>query len=239
MVLETVNLTKIYRTYNNRIEGIKNINLQLNLNEVKAVLGPNGSGKSTFIKMLCSEITPDSGSIYFFGESSLYSRNMHKLKKDVGYAPEIPFLYSKLTGREFSQFMSGIYGKDVDEGGSLSFNQIVSGFDLDVHMTKMISNYSQGTIRKLILAYAISFGEKLIILDEPSNGLDPTSYLYLLELLKECKRKNRAVLLSTHQLSMVEDISDNLVLFYNGEMKYNGKIPKDIKNFYLDNTKMK
>lgn len=236
--LQAKNLTKIYKQNNDRIEGIEQASAEFSSGNITTLLGPNGSGKSTFIKMLCSEIRPDKGDIFYFSQSLNSSQNKREYvdsKRTVGYAPENPFLYSRLRGNEFLEFMASIYWFDLKEG-NLTLKYLLEGFSMDCHLDKLIIDYSQGMIRKLSLIMALLFGQRIIILDEPTNGLDPTSYLFLLDVLKKYRKENRCIVLSTHQLDMAQELSDKLVLISSGHIIYNGEASKikNMKEFYMN-----
>ncbi len=216
--LETHNLTKIYRRLENRIEGIEDVSLKVEQGNILALLGPNGAGKSTFIKAVTSVLRPDSGEILIDGKSILTAKKLKKIKRHVGYAPEMPYFYTKLTGLEFASFVAKVYECDLDEGGELSFVQLSKRFGLERHLSKLVNTYSQGMLRKTVLCFAIAFGKRLIILDEPSNGLDPDSYLVLRDILHDCKTQNRAVLLSTHQLFIAQEVADKIAICKDGHI---------------------
>ncbi len=219
--LETIALSKIYQINNGRIEGITDANLRIEEGQILALLGPNGAGKTTFIRVVCSELRPDRGKVLMDGISILESNSKEciDIRRKVGYAPEIPFFYGKLTGWELSHFMESIYGYRLDEGGSLSFKHISEALALAPHLHKQVGVYSQGTVQKLMLAYAIAFGRRLIILDEPSNSLDPDSYMALRSILYDCRSRKRAILLSTHQLSMAQELADEVAIISQGRMQ--------------------
>jgi len=218
--LKTVRLTKVYARKASDIEGIADVSLQVSSGEILSLLGPNGAGKTTFIRMVCSGVIPDSGDVIMDGVSVIKkSKGQLQVRRRVGYAPENPFYYGKLTGWEFAHFLESVYGQCLQKGESLSFASLAERLQLIPHLDKLIAAYSKGTLRKLILVLAIAFGTRLIVLDEPSNGLDPDSYLTLREILFECRLKNRAVLLSTHQLAMAQELADTIAVFSKGKME--------------------
>lgn len=219
--LETIELTKVYRRRPDGVEGIEDASLQLSDGQIIAVLGPNGAGKTTFIKMVTCQIVPDRGRVLILGtpiNQSVKESNF-SIRRRIGYAPENPFFYGRLTGWEFARFMESIYNYPLDEGGTLGFRSVASAFALTPHLSKLVDTHSHGTLRKLILAFAITFGTRILVLDEPSNGLDPDSYLALRDILHECRSQGRAILLSTHQLSMAQELADDIAIFHKGRMK--------------------
>lgn len=231
--LKTVNLTKIYARRGQIIEGIADVTLTVSAGEVLSLLGPNGAGKTTFIKMLCSQVTPDEGEVIIDGLPILKKpKGFLSVRRSIGYAPETPFFYSNLTGWEFARFLESVYGFSLEQGNLLSFVNVANRLHLTPQLGKLVGTYSKGTLRKLILSFAIAFGRRLIILDEPSNGLDPDSYLILRELLLECKGANRAILLSTHQLTMAQDVADTIVVFVQGRMRCLAKNTASVEDFY-------
>lgn len=219
--LETIELTKAYRRKSDGVEGIENASLKLPDSKIIAILGPNGSGKTTFIKMITCQTVPDKGKVLILGtpiNQSVKESNF-SIRRRIGYAPENPFFYGRLTGWEFARFMESIYDHPLDEGGILGFRSVVSAFALTPHLDKLVDAYSHGTLRKLILAFAIAFGTRIMVLDEPSNGLDPDSYLALRDILRECRTRGRSILLATHQLSMAQELADDIAIFHKGRMK--------------------
>lgn len=231
--LETVKLTKIYARKGNAIEGIADVSLQVSSGEILSLLGPNGAGKTTFIRMICSGLTPDSGDVLMGGISVIKKTKGHlQVRRTVGYAPENPFYYGKLTGWEFAHFLESVYRYSLDEGKDLSFVSLSERFQLTPHLDKLIGAYSKGTLRKLIIALAVAFGTRLIILDEPSNGLDPDSYLNLREILFECRARERAVLLSTHQLAMAQELGNTIAIFSNGKMQCLVRNENNVEELY-------
>lgn len=237
--LETYKLSKIYIKGNIRVEGIEDVSMTFDSGNICTLLGPNGAGKTTLIKTLCSEIQPDSGDIIYLGYSVIRQRDKKELrmiKREVGYAPENPFLYSRLKGREFLEFMSCIYEFDmVKENTELMY--LVKGFEMEKHLDKLITDYSLGMVRKLSLIMALLFGRKIIILDEPTNGLDPSGYLFLLDALKRYRQEKRCIILSTHQLDMAEELTDHLFLVLDGHVIYDGKLSgkENIRKLYMKN----
>lgn len=213
-VLEVRNLTKIYRKLEERVEGIENASLKISAGEIIGLIGPNGAGKTTLIKLITTVLEPDSGEILFEGE-----RMDKGSKRKIGYVPENPFFYTNLKGWELARFMESIYQANLEDGGRLSFVQLAKRLNVEEHLGKFVSSYSQGILRKFLLSLAIAFGTRLIILDEPTNGLDPDSYISLKEILKECREDNRAVLIATHQLPMAQEIVDKIAICYNGRIQ--------------------
>ncbi|MBQ6888701.1 MAG: ABC transporter ATP-binding protein [Lachnospiraceae bacterium] len=238
--LETYKLSKVYKKSNTRVEGIEDVSMLFEGGNICTLLGPNGSGKTTLIKTLCSEIQPDSGDIKYMGHSIFKNKKeIQHIKRKVGYAPENPFLYSRLKGKEFLEFMACMYEVDLKKEKE-ELNYLIKGFEMDKHMDKLITDYSQGMVRKLSLIMALLFGKKVIIMDEPTNGLDPTSYLFLLEILKQYRQEKRCVLLSTHQLDMAEELTDHLILVLDGHIVYDGKLTekKNLRELYMENISL-
>lgn len=233
-LLETDSLTKIYNTKaDGEIEGIKDISLRVKKGEITGLLGPNGAGKTTFIKLVCSIIQPDRGRVLVEGILMDSSPASIEIRRKIGYAPENPFFYNHLTGREMGNFIASVYGTTIEEGGGLSFISVAERLQLSPHLDKYINHYSQGMLRKLAISCAIAFGSHLIILDEPSNGLDPDSYFTLRELLRECKGEGRGILLSTHQLSMVQELADRVAIFNRGQLQDIAVTDNDVERQYI------
>ncbi len=217
VLVKSNNLTKVYREYNQGIEGIANANFIINRGETVGLIGANGAGKSTLIKLIVGILEPDSGSVKIndIASGDFKRKSPHRY---LGYSPETFFFVSKLTGWEYIEFLSSIYMKDMNEDKDISFIEIAKEINLYDNLNKLLTKYSQGMLRKLSICTAIYFGTELIILDEPTNGLDPDSYIALRNILTRIKSKNRTILLSTHQMTFVDEVCDRLLVCKQGEL---------------------
>lgn len=222
--IKTINLNKFYGTFH----ACKNINLSIEKGEIFAFIGPNGAGKTTTIKMLTGILVPSSGEIFIEGIN--IQKDDIKAKKLIGYVPDRPFLYEKLTGYEFLRFVRDVYevdNKDFEKRAE----ELIDIFELHGWMDELIENYSHGMKQKLILISAFSHNPDIYIMDEPLVGLDPKSAKNLKVLIKKLSHQNKTFFISTHILSLVEEVATNLAIIKGGQIIISGDIGEVRKNY--------
>ena len=209
--IKAFNLTKRYDS----IEALKNINVEIYENEVAVLLGPNGSGKSTFIKISAGVLFPTSGKIEVFGREPY--RDI-EVKGSFSYMPQDQGLYNTLTGYENYIFYCGIQG--VEKSKALSLLEDIKDFlDLgDWFYKRKVNTYSGGMKRKTSLLVALSTDPKLLIIDEPTTGLDPSARREFWRLLQDLKRRGKTVLMATHLFEDAEAVADKIIIMYRGEI---------------------
>jgi ABC-2 type transport system ATP-binding protein len=189
---------------------------------VVGLLGPNGAGKSTAMRMIVGVVRPDTGTVNVFQESA--DRDPLALKRLIGYVPESPQLYEFLTGAEYLDFIADMYGMPRD-GRRERIQQYLVGLELAGHEDAMISGYSQGMRQKVALIAALVHRPRLLILDEPLNGLDPRSAKVVKDLLRNlATRDGIGVLFSTHVLEIAEAICDRVLILDQGRLLAEGTI---------------
>jgi len=198
-----------------RIVAVDNIDLEIKTGEIFGLLGPNGSGKSTTLKMLLGLVPLDAGAAEVLGID--VAKDPVGVKRNVGYVPESPRLYEFLTGLEYLDFISDIYGLTAEEK-KLRVNEYLKALELEGREGDMISGYSQGMKQKVALISAFLHKPKLLILDEPLNGLDPKSARIVKDLLHELKSQGVTTLMSTHVLAIAEAICDRIAIMYQGRV---------------------
>ncbi len=184
-------------------------------------LGPNGAGKTTTIKMITGLLAPTSGNIFLGGENILHRPLESKMK--IGYIPDQPYLYDKLTGREYLYFSGGLFNitkekltKEIDE----LTRQLKIGDWID----KRTEEYSQGMKQRIVIASAFLHSPKLLIIDEPMIGLDPQSAFVVKKLLKDKVSDGITIFMSTHSLNVVEEICTHVGIINNGNIIFDGTI---------------
>lgn len=209
-----VNLKGVAKRFD-RIVAVDNIDLEIKTGEVFGLLGPNGSGKSTTLRMLLGLVPLDAGSVEVLGID--VAKDPVNVKRNVGYVPESPRLYEFLTGLEYLDFISDIYGLTAEEK-KLRVNEYLKALELEGREGDMISSYSQGMKQKIALISAFLHKPKLLILDEPLNGLDPKSARIVKDLLHELKSQGVTTLMSTHVLEIAEAICDRIAIMYQGRV---------------------
>lgn len=222
--IKTVNLNKFYGNFH----ACNNINLSIEKGEVFAFIGPNGAGKTTTIKMLTGILVPTSGEIFINGINIKHDELA--VKRMIGYVPDRPFLYEKLTGYEFLRFVKDIF--KIDENPFFSIVENLAGiFEMKNWLDELIENYSHGMKQKLILISSFAHDPDILIMDEPLVGLDPKSAKNLKSLIKEYAKKGKTFFISTHILSLVEEIATEVAVIKEGSIILKGKID-EIRNNY-------
>lgn len=208
-VLEVRNLKKVI----GKREIIKDLNFTVKPGEIYGFLGPNGAGKTTTIRMLVGLIAPTSGEVLICGES--LQKNKEKALKDVGAVVENPELYKYLSGRENLMQIARIRKVSKDE-----INKLIKLVGLENRIDDKVKKYSLGMKQRLGLAAALIGNPKLLILDEPTNGLDPSGIIDFRNIVKKASReRGMAVLVSSHILSEVQQLCDRVAFINDGVIK--------------------
>lgn len=207
-------------------EIIKGIDLELKEGEILGFLGPNGAGKTTTIRMIVGLINPDSGEIKICGDSL---KNKKKALKNVGAVVENPELYKYLSGRENLMQIARIRGVAKEE-----VNELINLVGLEDRINEKVSKYSLGMKQRLGLAAALIGNPKLLILDEPTNGLDPSGIIDFREVVKKAVReKGISVFISSHILSEVQNLCHRVVFVNHGVVK----AIEEINNQHMETEK--
>jgi ABC-2 type transport system ATP-binding protein len=211
------NLTKHYGDR----AAVDSIDLEVGPGEIFGFLGPNGAGKTTTIKMLAGQLLPDRGTIQIQGHDMAAEPLL--CKKITGYIPDRPFLYEKLTGLEFLQFIASLYELD---GKMFRRNSgyFLKLFDLADGQHHLIESYSHGMRQKLMITAAFMLEQPLIVVDEPMVGLDPKSAKIVKELFRNHSRKGRSIFLSTHSLEIAEELCDRIAIIDKGRIRAVGTL---------------
>lgn len=204
---------------------VKNISIELNEGEFYGFLGPNGAGKTTTIKMIVGLLKPTSGKMFLNGIS--LTDNTLDGKKIIGYVPDQPFLYDKLTGKEFLYFSGGLYDISKNELKN-KIDELVSLLKIDNWIDKRTEDYSQGMKQRIAIASALLHDPRLIVIDEPMVGLDPQSAFIVKQLLKKKAAEGVTIFMSTHILQIAEELCTKVAIIKDGE-----KIFEDSKDGLL------
>jgi len=215
-----IELLHIRRTYGEKV-AVADLSLTIMPGEVFAYLGPNGAGKTTTIKMLVGLLRPTLGTMRICGFDIVQqTERAHQL---IGYVPDEPYLYDKLTGREFLWFVGEVHGlkrerivEQVDEQ--------IRRFELTEFIDELSENYSHGMKQRVAFAAALLHDPPVVIVDEPMVGLDPRSAKLVKNLLKELARAGKSVLMSTHSLSVAEQIADRIGIIEQGKLHFIGTL---------------
>ncbi len=217
LVIETKDLTKRYGD----LTAVDNLNLKVYEGEVFGLLGPNGSGKTTTILMLLGLTEPTSGSVRVLGFDP--ARQPLSVKSRVGYLPELVGFYDDLTARENMIYIAKLNGLPRREAYQ-RIEQALEQVGLEEVADKPVATFSRGMRQRLGLAEILIKEPKLIILDEPTQGLDPEGAREFLELIRKLKGQGITILLSSHILSQVQRICDRVGLFYRGKKVLEGSV---------------
>lgn len=220
--IETRGLTKVYPGFfkNQRVTALSNLNLTVNRGEIFGLLGPNGSGKTTTIKLLLGLINPTEGTAEVLGKPS----GDQISRRNIGYLPEETYLYRFLNARQTLDFYGRLFNMNrAQRARATEFYLNFVGLD-PAARKRRIGTYSKGQARRVGLAQALLNDPELVILDEPTSGLDPLGILEMKNLIKELKKAGKTVLLSSHQLTDVEDVCDRVCILYRGKLEVEGTI---------------
>jgi len=211
ILIETHNLVKKYGEF----VAVKNVSFDVRSGEVFGFLGPNGAGKTTTIKMIVGLLQPTSGVVKVAGYD-VQSQSMQS-KASSGYVPDMPNLYAKLTGRELLRFVGDLY--DLDRQQALRrIDELLRMFDLSEAADETLDSYSHGMQQKASLAAALMHDPKVLVLDEPTMGLDPKSARLIKDILRQMADRGAAVMLSTHILEIAERMCDRIGIINKGEL---------------------
>jgi len=194
---------------------VKDLDLQIGKGELFGLLGPNGAGKTTTMRMIAGSMRPTSGSIKIAGADML--RDPIRAKSHLGYIPDRPYLYEKLTGREFLRFVGRFY-RVLPEVLERRAEAYISEFDLEEAAGRLIETYSHGMRQKLVLASALLHQPDCLIVDEPMVGLDPKGARQLKSLFRDLVDRGCTVLMSTHSLDLAEHVCDRAGIILDGHL---------------------
>jgi len=195
---------------------LQGIDLDIQRGGIFAVLGPNGSGKTTLIKSILGMVIPNSGTIKLDGRSV---KNSWKYRNEIDYLPQIANFPGNLTVNELITMIKDIRAKkNTDEF------RLIELFKMEPFLDKKLGNLSGGMKQKVNLLLAFMFDSPLIILDEPTSGLDPISHIRLKELIQTEKTKGKTILITSHIMSFVEEIADEIVFLLEGKIYFKGSI---------------
>jgi len=211
MMIELKDLTKSY----GKTVAVNHLNITIEKGEIFGFIGPNGAGKTTTIRMMAGILEPSSGEVKIDGIPM--AENPEAVKRIVGFIPDRPFLYEKLTGMEFMRFISDLYGM-----GNGRFDQMAKGllmqFALYDWADHLIEAYSHGMKQRLVIASALLHEPSVIIVDEPMVGLDPAGIRMVKDLFRKQAAAGTTIFMSTHTLEIAEDLCDRIGVIHHGRL---------------------
>jgi len=212
----------VTRTYGNRV-AVSDLNLNVAPGELLALLGHNGAGKTTALKMLVGLLRPTEGSVFAGPYTVLdHPREASSL---IGYVPDQPYLYDKLSGREFLGFVADMYGLNSVESREAVARE-AERFQLGDFLDQLTESYSHGMRQRTVFAAALIHQPKVLVVDEPMVGLDPHSIRLVKDLLRSYADQGQTVLMSTHTLSVAEEIADRVAVMKTGQLIFEGEVEK-------------
>jgi ABC-2 type transport system ATP-binding protein len=220
-------LTKVFKDFWGRpkARAVDNVDFEVRKGEVFGLLGPNGSGKSTTVKMLLGLLHPTKGHIEVFGKSPRHVAT----KARIGYLPEESYLYRYLNSHETLDFFGNLFHLSPGERAQRT-EQLLDMVGLTQTRTRTVGEFSKGMQRRIGLAQALINDPALVILDEPTAGLDPIGCREVKDLILALARRGKTVILSSHLLSDVEDVCDRVVIYYGGKIQAQGTLKELLSN---------
>jgi ABC-2 type transport system ATP-binding protein len=221
VIVSVRGLTKVFKDFWNRpkARAVDNVDFEVRRGEVFGLLGPNGSGKSTTVKLLLGLLNPTKGHIEVFGHSPRHVAT----KSRIGYLPEESYLYRYLNSRETLDFFGNLFHLSKNERDSRA-EQLLEMVGLGKTQMRAVGEFSKGMQRRIGLAQALINDPDLVILDEPTAGLDPIGCREVKDLIIALARRGKTVILSSHLLSDVEDVCDRVVIYYGGKIQAAGTL---------------
>ncbi len=216
-MLSIRNLTKKF----DGIIAVQNLSLEVKDGEIYSLIGPNGSGKTTTVKSITGLYQPTAGDISVAGASVL--RAPEKAKSAIGYIPDDPFVYERLTGREFLHLVGSLFGMSEGDRNE-KIKELITIFPIEPIIDGFVDNYSRGNKQKLSILAAFLHSPKLLVVDEPIVGLDPESAIAVRSLFTGFSKKGGSVFLCTHTLSFAEAISNRIGLLREGVLVKEGTL---------------
>jgi ABC-2 type transport system ATP-binding protein len=216
-MIELSSLTKKYGNFT----AVDSIDLSVARGELLGLLGPNGAGKTTTLRMIAGILRPTAGIVKIAGINVWDDPVAAKMK--LGYIPDRPFIYEKLTGAEFLRFVAGLFGQ---EGGKVDHRarELMALFDLEEWRDELVESYSHGMRQKLIISSAFVHRPDVIVVDEPMVGLDPKAARILKDLFREYVQRGHTIVMSTHTLEVAQAMCDRICIVQGGKIRAQGSM---------------
>lgn len=216
-----ITINKLQKNFG-KLEVLRSIDLEISKGEVTALVGPNGSGKTTIIKSILGLVKPGSGSIIIKNETI---NGDCSYRKNIGYMPQLARYPDNLTVYEVIKMI-----KDLRNVIAEVENNLIKKFGLNSELKKPIRTLSGGTRQKLSAVITFMFDPEILILDEPTASLDPLSSSILKELIRTEKQKGKTIILTSHIMSEVEELADEIIFLLDGRIHYKGKVTSLLKD---------
>jgi ABC-2 type transport system ATP-binding protein len=214
-------LDKVVKKFG-RFTAVDQVSLDVPEGEIHGFLGPNGAGKTTTIRMIAGLLRPTSGRI-LLGGADLASDPV-AAKRSLGFIPDRPFLYEKLTAAEFLRFHGGLFGLDSTNGLTDRITELLDLFDLTAWRDELIETFSHGMKQRLTMCAAFLHRPRAIVVDEPMIGLDPRGARLIKEIFRAMSRKGVSILMSTHTLEVAQEVCDRVSIIHEGRIIASGTV---------------
>ena len=215
-----IEFQQVRRNYGEKV-AVRCLDLKIQRGELYSLLGQNGAGKTTTIKMLVGLLQPAAGQLTVGGHNiQTHPREATQL---IGYVPDEPHLYDKLSGREFLRFVGEMHGLDP-QSATEAIDREIERFGLAEFVDKLTESYSHGMKQRTVFASALLHAPEILVVDEPMVGLDPHSIRLVKDLLRREADAGMCILMSTHTLSAAEEISDRLGVMNSGDLVFDGDV---------------
>ncbi len=226
VVIETRNLSKVYRDFwgRQKVRALKALDLEIYRGEIFGLLGPNGSGKSTTIKLVLGLLFPTGGDALVFGKPATDVKKNER----IGYLPEESYLYKFLNAEETLDF----YGRLFDMPATVRRERVaelIHMVGLDKARRRQLKEYSKGMTRRVGLAQALINDPELILLDEPTTGLDPIGVREMKDMILRLRDEGKTIVMCSHLLADVQDVCDRIAILHQGELKELGRVDSLLK----------
>lgn len=210
----TVRLDRVSKSYGDK-RAVETLTLDLHRGEVFAFLGPNGAGKTTTMKMTVGLLRTDTGAVEVCGHD--IEDDPRRAKQHIAYVPDQPFLYDKLTGREFINFTAQMYGVSAADLKQ-RLDVFIDRLDMSQFLDQLTESYSHGMKQKVAIAAALVHAPTVLVVDEPIVGLDPRSIRVIKDIFREMAAAGGTVFMSTHTLDVVEAVADRIGVLHRGRL---------------------
>lgn len=214
-MIQLTGLTKRY----GKILAVNNLDLNVKKGEIFGFIGPNGAGKTTTIRMMGGLIAPTSGTVIINGKNM--AEEPEEAKQSIGFIPDRPYLYGKLTGMEFMKFTADLYGMGQN-GFFDKAKDLLQTFSIWDWASELIDSYSHGMKQRLIMSAALLHEPEILIVDEPMVGLDPRAIRLVKDMMRKLANEGMTIFVSTHALEVAQDICDRVGVINKGKVIASG-----------------
>jgi len=241
-MIKLIDLTKVYKG----LRAVDNINLKVREGVVFGFLGPNGAGKTTTIKMMAGVLAPTEGQIVINGMD--LAREPSEVKQCVGFIPDRPFIYEKLSGLEFLHFIAGLYSLNNSPSLRRRISELLELFELSHWQEELVGSYSHGMKQRLVMCAALLHRPRVLIVDEPMVGLDPKGSRLVKDIFRDQARTGTTIFMSTHSLQVAEELCEEIAIIQEGKiiavgtgdgLKRQAGVDGNLENIFLKLTEGK